>query len=134
MRLIRLLYCSKSTNEIEPTVLESILDVSRKNNSRLNVTGLLCVDEQYFIQLLEGGCREVNDTYCRIVGDDRHEKLTLLYYENASTRMFPQWTMGYINNDRYVSNLLREYLGDPERIEANTFGKSCLDYMQTIQG
>lgn len=132
MRLIRLLYCSKSIDEIDPSILDPILDVSRKNNSRLDITGLLCTDEQYFIQLLEGGFREVNDTYCRIVGDHRHRKLTLLYYQNVTTRMFPQWTMGYLDRDRHIKALLREHLSDPGRLEVGSFGKGCLDYLQAI--
>jgi hypothetical protein len=45
-----------------------------KNNPALGITGLLCVSDDLFMQVLEGGRDEVCELYNTIVRDDRHHR------------------------------------------------------------
>ena len=65
--LVRCLYASRAAQPLNSTVLDEILEQSRRNNPELGVTGLLCVAENTFIQVLEGGREEVCDLYDAIV-------------------------------------------------------------------
>lgn len=132
MRLTQLLYCSRAENEITHEDTEAILAKSRSNNALKNITGFLCNNEQYFIQLLEGNYRELNDTYNKIVADPRHNKLTLLLYQSTSKRLFPNWTMGYIPDNQYINDLLRKYVDETGLLELELFGKACMRYMENI--
>ena len=61
--LVRCLYASRPAAGLRPADLHQILNQSRKNNPPLGITGLLCVSENLFIQVLEGGRDEVCDLY-----------------------------------------------------------------------
>lgn len=130
MYITQLLYCSKATHEISAQQISTILAVSRNNNRSLKITGLLCHNEQYFIQLLEGHYREVNNLYNKIANDSRHHQVTLLIYQSAKTRLFPDWSMAYVDEAHYINDLLRKYIDRKGLIEIELFGKASLNFMQ----
>lgn len=133
MQLIQLLYCSQASKDIRSEDIDQILEVSRENNARRHITGLLCNDENYFLQLLEGSYRIVNDVYNTIANDQRHVKMTLLYYRSASSRLFPKWNMGHIETDQYINELIQKYLDENATLEIDDFGQACIEYMQTMK-
>jgi len=75
--------------------LESILDVSRRNNKEKNITGLLIYADGSIIQLLEGEKETVLSTYRRILKDPRHSGVIKLKEGELKERNFPQWSMGF---------------------------------------
>ena len=79
--LVRCLYASRASSPITQALLDAICETSRRNNPPQGITGLLCVSEDVFIQVLEGGRDEVCALYNTIVGDKRHEGVRLLSYE-----------------------------------------------------
>lgn len=107
--LVRLLYASRATSPISPQILDDILGQSRRNNPRAGVTGLLCVSDDTFIQVLEGGRDEVCERYNAIVRDDRHRHVRLLSYEEISERRFGAWTMGQVQLAKINPALLLKY-------------------------
>lgn len=132
MQLTQLLYCSKSLNEITHQDAEVILIQSRKNNPPKNITGLLCNNEQYFVQLIEGDYREINDLYTTITADKRHMKATILSYQSARTRLFPNWSMGYIDDNHYINDLLRKYIDTTGLLELELLSKAFINYMTRV--
>jgi hypothetical protein len=98
--LVRLVYTSRSTDALTPASLESILASSRKNNPPAGITGVLCTNGVVFLQLLEGGRKEVNDTYNRITKDPRHYDVQVLHFEEITERKFATWSMGKVSFDR----------------------------------
>jgi hypothetical protein len=54
---------------------------------------------QSFLQMLEGDPAALEETYGRISLDDRHNNLRLLMDTEMSSRMFPDWTMGFAHLD-----------------------------------
>ncbi|NOI57731.1 BLUF domain-containing protein [Vibrio coralliilyticus] len=96
MFLVRLVYTSTITKGITDSDIQNILDVARKNNSLVDVTGLLLFNRNYFLQCLEGSRAQVNKIYHQILNDPRHESILLLDYSEVAEREFSDWSMGYI--------------------------------------
>jgi hypothetical protein len=107
--LVRCLYASRPVAGSDSYALDRILAQSRKNNPRSGVTGLLCVADGLFLQVLEGGRDEVCELFNVIVRDDRHEHVRLLVYEEIAERRFGNWTMGQVSVDKLNPSLLLKY-------------------------
>lgn len=108
--LVRLLYASRSTSEIDDTLLSTILERSGRYNTEYGITGILCTYPQgkVFLQALEGGREAVNTLYANIVRDPRHHDVTLLEYAEITERRFSSWRMGIVNLNRVnVGSILR---------------------------
>jgi len=93
MSLLRIIYMSEPTGTTSDAEFDQILAVSRRNNQRLGVTGLLCRSESVYIQLLEGDELTVMELYVRIARDPRHCKVRLLYSHLGTDRLVPKWAM-----------------------------------------
>jgi hypothetical protein len=119
--LVRLLYASRATAGLSATVVESILEQSRRNNPSRGITGLLCSSGELFIQVLEGGRDEVCELFNTIVRDRRHLEVRLLVYEEIHERRFASWTMGQVDIARVNPSLLLKY---SDRAALNPFGCS----------
>jgi len=107
--LVRLLYASRAKAPLTPEVIDNILQVSRKNNPSVGITGLLCHSGDVFMQVLEGGRDAVNMLYNRIAGDPRHTDVILLRYEEIAERRFASWSMGQVNLARVNPAILLKY-------------------------
>jgi hypothetical protein len=79
----------------------------------VGVTGVLCLGEGIFLQVLEGGRSAVNKLYNRIVADKRHSDVELLCYEEISERRFAGWAMGQVNMKHLNPGLLLKYSERP---------------------
>lgn len=105
MTLHRLVYYS--ANRIDTSSsdfagqVEQILQVSRRNNQLVDVTGALMFSEGYFGQVLEGTQAAIEVTFERIQQDPRHGDVSLLEFVPVSHRAFNNWAMAYVGE---VSN------------------------------
>lgn len=93
--MIRLIYVSTARKPLAAGELEDVLRVSRKNNARDEVTGLLVVGGRRFLQALEGEKDAVEHVFQRIEKDPRHFAVVRLSQEEVHERAFGQWAMGY---------------------------------------
>ncbi len=107
--LVRCLYASRPAKPLDGQFLDDILEQSRKNNPKLGITGMLCVSENLFIQVIEGGRDEVCELFNAIVRDERHQQVRLLSYAEISERQFGNWTMGQVNIAKLNPALLLKY-------------------------
>lgn len=98
--LVRLLYASRAKATLTPAQFDDILAVSRRNNPANGITGVLCTNTFIFLQMLEGGRKEVSETYNRIASDPRHQDVQLLHFEEIMSRKFADWSMGKVSFDR----------------------------------
>jgi len=130
--LVRCLYASRAAQPLTSAVLDEILEQSRRNNPGLGVTGLLCVADSVFIQVLEGGREEVCDLYNAIVRDDRHEQVRLLVYEEIAERQFSAWTMGQLNVSRTNPALLLKYFTRSRLDPFEAPGRSTLAFLTEL--
>ncbi len=91
-----LVYTSAATaDRLTDEDLDEILEISRENNARAGITGLLLFAEGNFIQVLEGPAEEVERAFRRIAKDPRHRQIIELYREPIKKRSFADWNMGY---------------------------------------
>ena len=119
--LVRCLYASRPAVPLTPDVLDAILEQSRRNNPLRGITGMLCMSDEVFVQVLEGGRDEVCELYNAIAGDKRHGHVRILAYEEISERRFGQWTMGHVNIAKVNPSLLLKY---SEKATLNPFACS----------
>lgn len=95
--LVRLMYASRAAESINQEALATILRQARSHNPAVGVTGVLCVSDGLFLQVLEGGRLAVSQLYNRIANDKRHRDVALLSYEEIGERRFAGWAMGQVN-------------------------------------
>ncbi len=92
MRLMQLIYVSRPFGFDEPT-LNSILAVARRNNARDGITGSLICRADLYLQMLEGPRGAVTAVLSRILRDDRHLDIELVWSGDCAARLFPEWHM-----------------------------------------
>ncbi len=95
MKLYHLIYLSIATAEMLEAQLLELLETSRQNNTRDEITGMLLYKDGRFMQLLEGPESKVCATYGRIVRDLRHRDVTILLEGPIEDRDFADWSMGF---------------------------------------
>jgi hypothetical protein len=135
MYLVRLVYASKVVNEqFSADDIKQVLESARKNNSKYNLTGLLCFSSKYFLQCLEGPRMNVNQTYQRILADTRHKDILLLDYQEIDRREFANWGMGYVPQSSLTRPLNLKYSGSPEFDPFDMSGESCHQLLLESRG
>ncbi len=88
--MFQLVYISSAVGS---PVTGEVLDVSRRNNARDGITGLLYFDGRRFLQALEGDRLAVERAYARITADPRHRAPVVLSRGDVAQRAFGEWTM-----------------------------------------
>ena len=130
--LVRCLYASRAAAGTSAAILDDILAQSRRNNPANGITGLLCISNNLFIQVLEGGRDEVCDLYHAIVRDGRHEHVRLLAYEEIAERRFGAWTMGQVNLSKVNPSQLLKYFKRAELDPFNASGAATLALLSEL--
>jgi hypothetical protein len=97
--LIHCIYSSRAAPAFEEHSIPQLLQVSRRNNAALGLTGMLLYVERNFFQVLEGHEEDVAAVYERIRTDPRHRRITTIIREPIYERAFAHWTMGFSNAD-----------------------------------
>jgi hypothetical protein len=92
MRVTQLVYASRPFG-FEAGMLDDILLAARRRNAQDGLTGALLCRRDLFMQMLEGPRARVTATFGRILRDDRHLEVALLWCGDARARLFPDWTM-----------------------------------------
>ncbi len=130
--IVRCLYASRPADALKGTFLDNILNQSRTNNPALGITGLLCVSDDLFIQVLEGGRDEVCELFNAIVRDPRHTHVRLLDYAEIDERMFGNWTMGHVSISKLNPGMLLKYFKRPSLDPFETSGKATLALLSDL--
>ena len=90
----RIIYISTCRTDPDRDMVEDILRISRRNNRRDGLTGLLVVGGRRFLQVLEGPGEMTEAAYARIRADKRHFALVQLNRKPITERCFAGWDMG----------------------------------------
>lgn len=93
--MYHLIYISHAVHPFTQAELEQLLTSARRNNKRLEVTGMLLYLNEKFIQVLEGERHAVEQVMNIIELDPRHKKLSVLLEGESPERIFKTWTMGF---------------------------------------
>jgi hypothetical protein len=95
--MYEVVYVSSSVGLLDETTLTEILTTSRRNNARLDVTGMLLYRDGNIIQVLEGPKKDVLELIDCIARDPRHHQFLRLAEGEIAERSFPDWTMGFVH-------------------------------------
>lgn len=129
MFLVRMLYASKSAANFKAKDIENILMTARTYNTKNRITGMLCFNQTYFLQCLEGPRAEINQLYHAIINDNRHQDIVILYYQEIINREFSEWSMGYIPHSKLTHDIIIKNSGTDEFIPMQMSGSSALSLM-----
>ena len=120
----QLLYVSIATGLHDEDALAEILRSSRDNNVLYGVTGILWSDGERFIHALEGPIASVEETYARILVDNRHHSLAIIYDHLVAKRDFGSWAMchrrSYETDDNYDQKIRRALFDAPSPLRARS--------------
>lgn len=97
MSLLSLIYVSSAKTLLLPDELLTLLQISRRNNQRDGVTGMLLYKGGNFIQALEGEASVIRRLHEKIQRDPRHHGLLTLLEKPLEQRQFAGWSMGFSN-------------------------------------
>ncbi|MCK6614265.1 MAG: BLUF domain-containing protein [Ignavibacteriales bacterium] len=90
-----LVYVSSATVPFAQKDLEDLLEVSRRNNKKLNISGILLYKDGNFMQMLEGEEEAVKQLYDKISLDIRHGGTIVILDGYEEERQFADWSMGF---------------------------------------
>lgn len=93
--MLSVVYVSAAAVPFSDEALLALLGQSRRNNTRLGLTGLLLYRDGQFMQVLEGPDAAVRALYATIGRDPRHQGVRTLLEEPITERRFPDWAMGF---------------------------------------
>ena len=126
-RMTQLIYVSTARPHLSETEVADIVQASRRNNARREITGLLVFNGMNFMQALEGPEDVLVPTFRAICSDPRHEGVVTIATKALAEREFPDWSMGYERLDpdapeRHQLILIDERLREklPERVPEST--------------
>jgi transposase len=105
--MLQLVYISTPRGPVTVAALQQILSVSRRNNARDGITGLLFFDGTRFLQALEGEPAAVETAFERIRADPRHKGVVTLSKREVEEREFGQWAMASRTAVEGESEMLR---------------------------
>lgn len=116
----RLTYISQAALELHLSEVQSIGEISARNNQRRNITGVLVFLDGVFFQILEGETQSIDELYEKILQDKRHTNIICLKTEHHVTqRIFPEWAMKVVDFNQYDDVLIR-----PVKNLLHTLGES----------
>lgn len=98
--MISVLYMSTAKLPFSEEQLIELLKVSKANNERVGITGMLLYKDLNFLQALEGPDAEVDALLAKIKADPRHCGVVMLIREQVQGRSFGEWSMGFLNLNR----------------------------------
>lgn len=98
-KVFHLVYISEACEKICYSDIQSILESSRRQNLKFNITGLLIYKDHHFIQILEGQEEDVMSTLARIIQDRRNHHLKVQIESRSNCRIFDKWAMAFHDGD-----------------------------------
>ena len=102
----RLIYVSRSVTRFSPD-LKAILESSRRNNARFEITGALCFLDGVYCQYLEGEKSSLENLYQILLADPRHKDVKLVELCSITNRIFTDWTMALVTWNKQTRALFK---------------------------
>jgi hypothetical protein len=101
----QLFYVSSATTPVDSVVIQHVLQVARRNNRQLDITGCLLYSGRYFAQVLEGRKEQVQPLARRIASDPRHRNVRVLLENHRIDRQYGGWSMAYLHDSELEDRL-----------------------------
>ncbi|NLF95364.1 MAG: family 3 adenylate cyclase [Candidatus Riflebacteria bacterium] len=104
----RITYISRPCKAMSDSEVQAISDHCYVRNRENQITGVLLYFCGLFFQTIEGDDAKIDQLFAQIRKDRRHQDVLCLKMEAGNiVRMFPDWSMKYINLDTNVEELNR---------------------------
>jgi hypothetical protein len=121
-----IIYISCAVTPFTNAQLQKLLELARRRNAELAITGLLLYGNERFIQVLEGEEANVQALYELIKSDPRHQYIIAYANKPIAQRTFAEWAMAFQPISPQQSAELAGYLG-PTNVAIDTSGLSLID-------
>lgn len=108
MQFRQVIITSHSTLNFNTRDLTNMLLSSLTRNARDNITSLLLVYKQYYMQVIEGSPHNIEDLLTRLRGDSRMNNVTVIRDTMVDHRDFGDWLMGF--KDVTTSEISHQYI------------------------
>ena len=95
----QVIYFSSAPALFDKKDLLDILTVSRANNTRDGISGILLYKDGNILQVLEGEREAVERCFTRVERDPRHHGLIVVESRDVAQREFGDWSMGFRDLD-----------------------------------
>ncbi|AQR62815.1 hypothetical protein BZG35_15005 [Brevundimonas sp. LM2] len=93
-RIGQLIYRSVSTGSARGAIeIADILYEARSNNPRMDITGVLAVVDNTFVQVLEGPDEALDRLMTALDADTRHTGMRVMQRRHVEQRTFGDWAM-----------------------------------------
>jgi hypothetical protein len=112
--VFQVFYVSRASPALDDAQVQAILQASRRQNARLDVTGCLLFSGHCFAQVLEGAQPVVTSLARKIGADPRHAAVRVLSRTRRAEREYADWSMGYLY-DLNLEDDLETLLMIPDR-------------------
>ncbi|AYA36407.1 BLUF domain-containing protein [Hymenobacter oligotrophus] len=115
-----IIYMSRAVRPLSDKDLHELLEQCRRDNARLDVTGVLFYSHGNIAQLIEGEPEQLDPLYERISRDGRHSHVQKLADKTIDARSFAGWSMAFHAIEPQAFDELTGYLlpdGLPESPE-----------------
>jgi hypothetical protein len=94
--ILRLTYVSRYNVNNANIEIARILEQAQRNNKRDGITGVLIINDNFFLQSIEGARPVINQLLRDLVKDDRHFALQIVDCHEVAERRWNQWSMKYL--------------------------------------
>ncbi|QEP43766.1 BLUF domain-containing protein [Ectothiorhodospiraceae bacterium BW-2] len=97
--MYQIVYMSETARPLSEADLANILAKARSYNRQHDITGILLVHNNLFLQLLEGEKESVLSLMEQIATDNRHANLEVVLDVENRPRICQDWSMGFKSLD-----------------------------------
>ena len=94
--ILRLTYVSRYNAKNANIEVARILEQAQRNNARKGITGALVINDDYFLQVIEGARPVINQLLRGLVQDSRHLELRIVECREVEQRRWSKWSMKYL--------------------------------------
>jgi hypothetical protein len=88
--------CQSIDDDID-SILSDIVKISKKNNEKTGLTGVLFLHNHTFLQIIEGAHDALESLMTRLQMDTRHKNIVRIIDEEIPGRSFGSWSMDSFN-------------------------------------
>lgn len=107
MDVFQLIYSSRRAAGTTAQTLHAIAQAAQRRNEERGITGIMLIEGDTILQVIEGTETAVRELYAAIAADARHEAPTILLTCQADERAFARWHMGVCEVESDDADLFR---------------------------
>ena len=92
----QLAFASRARAGLRSSQTSELIALSRENNARDGVSGILLYSGESFVSIVEGSDASISALWRRVLVDDRHRAIVSLFDVSSRAAWFEGWRAGYV--------------------------------------